>query len=258
MPKSKNNSPESIEVINLHKDHRKRMDNRYKKTQFLGWSEYEILEYLLYTVFKQKDTVPLAHKLLGHFGTLDNVLEADIDELIKVDGIGIATARYLSVVGALTAHRYSSNDIPKKFDLATDATIRYVKKQFYGEKMEIFIMICLDSRNQLIKTDTLFRGNFSYMDINVSNTAHTVVRTNAAKVIFAHNHPSGDPTPSEDDILTTEWLVEAMSSCGIQVLDHIIVGKDDVCLIKHYLETGEFYPKDEYKPIKMRSYSKKK
>ena len=116
------------------------MDERFKKTSFRGWSEYEVLEYLLYTTIKQGDTSPLAHRLLDRFGTLNNVFEADMDALMEIDGIGRETARHLAIQKELTAYCYVHNsEIPKKFNLDTKSTIEYIKRQFFGQKQKCLL-----------------------------------------------------------------------------------------------------------------------
>ena len=147
--------------------------------------------------------------------------------------------------------------IPRKFDLSTEKTVKYVKSQFNGKKEECVIMICLDSENRLIRTETIAQGTFHHADIDIMKTARLAVASNAAKVIFAHNHPSGNAVPSEDDIRTTDWLTSAFSTCSVTVLEHIIVTKDSVGLVKKYQKTGNPYP-DMAQPVKMKSYNKNK
>ena len=119
----------------------------------------------------------------------------------------------------------------------------------------MFIMICLDSTNRLIKTETLFEGTFDFTEINIPLLTRAVVGSNAAKVIFAHNHPSGSVQPSESDIATTKWLMQAMPLCGVIMLEHIIIAGSKANLIKRYIETGENYEENK-EPLKMHSYNK--
>lgn len=255
---SKNKPEENIEVINLHKNHRKRMDERFKRTGFCGWSEYEVLEYMLYAVIKRGDTSPMSHELLHKYGNLHNVINASMDELMQIDGIGKESARHLSVLKAFSEYiSMLNNDIPRRFDLSAENTISYIKQQFYGLKSEVFIMICLDAANRLIKTETLFTGTFNRTDINITTVTRAAVGCNAAKVIFAHNHPSGNPIPSSDDMRTTDWLTSALTACGIAVIEHVIIAGNNVSLVKRYMQTGELY-EDKKKTIKMRSYNRQK
>ena len=251
----KKTTVENVEYINLHKGHRARMDERFKKTLFMGWSDYEILEYMLYATNPRRNTSELAHIILSKFGTLENVTSAGIDELKKIKGVGTATARHLSTLTPYALHiNAKTSDLPRKFDLSTDKTIKYVKQQFSEEIEEMVIMICLDSKNQLIKTEILSRGTFHHADLDIVRTTRLAVGSNASKVIFAHNHPSGNAIPSESDIQTTDWLTSALSSCGIVVLEHIIVTNNNVGLVKKYQKTGDPYP--QIKPVvNVKSYN---
>ena len=253
---TKKKSQENIEIVNLHQKHRKRMDERYRRSGFDGWSEYEILEYMLYATIARGDTSPQAHELLRIFGTLENVLEADVDELAKVDGIGHASARHLSSLYHLNKYLNEKDIIvPRKFNLDTEKTVQYIRQQFSGDTSEVFIMICLDAKNKLIKTEALAHGTFNHADIDVTTVTRAAVRCKAAKVIFAHNHPSGNAVPSESDIHTTDWLTTALTACGVVVLEHVIIAGDKVGLVKKYQKTGIPHP-EPTQTVQMKSYNK--
>ena len=205
------------------------MDERFRKTGFSGWSEYEILEYILYSTIKRADTAVMAHELIMKFGNLENVINEDMSELIKIKGIGVESARHLVTLGEFLKYYLTYTlEIPDKFDISTKATVNYIKRQFFEQKNELFIMICLDPNDKLIKTETLFEGDFISAELDIRKITRAVVGCKAAKVIFAHNHPSGNISPSKDDKNTTAALIDAMRACGVDLIEHFIVTKKDI------------------------------
>ncbi len=223
-----------------HENHRRRIEERFLKTGFLGWSEYEILEYLLYAVYKRRDTADIAHKLIMYFGNLKNVLAADKKSLTAISGVGNEAARYLTSLSELIRYiNVYSEHSPTYFKIDSEATKRYIKNLFFEEKFECLYMICLDSKNRLIKTEKLSSGTIHHTNVELSKITTRALGCGAAKIIFAHNHPSGIKEISSDDKRTTIWLANAMIVCGAELVEHVIVADNDLIFAKREMQKDE-------------------
>ncbi len=228
------------EVEITHENHRRRIEERFLKTGFLGWSEYEILEYLLYAVYKRRDTSDIAHELIMHFGNLKNVLAADKKALIAISGVGNEAARYLTSLSEFMKYiNVYSEHAPVYFSLDSEDTKRYIKNLFFEEKFECLYMICLDSKNRIIKTEKLSSGTIHHTNVEISRITARAMGCGAAKTVFAHNHPSGIKEISSDDRRTTIWLANAMIVCGVEMLEHIIVADNDLIFARHLMQKEE-------------------
>ena len=220
------------EKKHMHEGHRQRMFERYDKTGFEGFSDHEILEMLLFYVFKQKDTNALAHKILEKYSTLRDVFRAPVPNLMQIDGVGKSTARYLNIIGE-TCDFVSKVKDPKK--LTSDNTPKFLDKIFRGKEREEFYIICLDPKNNILCYKMLDRGGFENTEINLGKAIKTALDYDSAKVIFAHNHPSGIDIASDADITVTSMLESAMHLVGIKMLDHIIyAGGKCISIMQNY------------------------
>ncbi len=229
---------DKIEIT--HENHRRRVEERFLKTGFLGWSEYEILEYLLYAVYKRRDTSDIAHELIMRYGNLKNVLSADKKSLTETSGVGNEAARYLTSLSEFVRYfNVYSENTPTSFKLEDPQTIKYIKNLFFEEKVECFYMICLDEKNRLIKTEKISSGTINRTNVEIFKITRNAMGCGAAKIIFAHNHPSGKKQISQEDSRTTIWLANAMLICGAEMVEHIIVADDDVIFVKREIQKEE-------------------
>ncbi|MFB5662879.1 DNA repair protein RadC [Alteribacillus sp. HJP-4] len=184
----------------------------------------ELLAVLLRTGTKSESVLSLAQRVLFHFDGLPFLKEAAIEELQEIRGIGAAKAIELRAAVELgrRIHTYTEED-PYIIRSPEDVS-RYVMEDMRFLKQEHFVILCLNTKNQVIHKQTLFIGSLNSSIVHPRELFKEALRRSAASLICLHNHPSGDPTPSREDIEVTKRLMECGRILGIDVLDHIIIG----------------------------------
>ena len=208
------------------KGHRKRLREKLLRAGIEGLNDYEIIELLLTLGTPRRDCKQQAKEALNKFGNLRNVLDADPEELAKIKGIGRHNIFGLKFVHE-TAKKYLRDSIIKKDALKSSSGVfDYLYHSMRGMKREVFKVLFLDTRNRIIDTEDIFTGTISSSFIYPREIVKSAIKFNASGLIFAHNHPSGDPGPSEDDRNITRQLVSAGSLMQIKILDHIIIGEN--------------------------------
>jgi len=187
-------------------------------------SSQEVLALILGRGVKGESVIVTAQKLLSKFGNLKNLASASVEELTQIKGIGPAKAAQIKAAFELSRRLEDfSSEVPEITVKSPDDVVKAAKNQLKGKKKEHFLVLCLDTRNHLINIHKVSIGSLDSSIVHPREVFKEAISSSAASVIFAHNHPSGDPTPSEDDIKLTKRLVEAGEIIGIEVLDHIIV-----------------------------------
>ncbi len=194
-------------------------------------SAQELLQLLLGRGIAGESVAVTAQKLLTQFGSLQKVGEASIDELSGIKGIGLAKAAQIKAAFEI-GRRVSTQAMPYKSKELTDPekVYRLIKSKLKDHHKEHFYIIAVNSRNHSIAEVSI--GTLNASLVHPREAFSEAIKANAASVIFAHNHPSGDPEPSEDDLAITKRLVEAGKILGIEVLDHVIVTKDNFLSFK--------------------------
>lgn len=212
-----------IESISKIEGHRKRLRERFLQSGLGGFLDYEIIELLLTLGTPRKDCKQIAKETIKEFKGLRGVLDASFEELQNIKGIGPSNAFGVKLFQAIS-ERYAKERIPRKIPLTSPhAVINYLQKKIGREKKEHFLLIALDTRNNLVKTSDISIGILNSSLIHPREVFKEAIQANAAKVIVAHNHPGGDPDPSKEDLAVTKRLVEAGRIIDIEVIDHIIV-----------------------------------
>lgn len=212
---------------NLHKEHRKRMKERFLKEGLDHFTDIQALELLLFYAIPQKDTNPLAHELLNRFGSLSQVLDADVEELKKVPGISGHSATLLALVTEL-ARYYMVNCAERAKVLTTlDACGAYLVPYFFGRTRETVFLLCLDAKCKVLDCRQIGEGSVNAASISVRKVVEVALATNATTVILAHNHPSGVAVPSKEDIQTTRRVAAALAAVEVHLADHIVVAEGD-------------------------------
>ena len=195
-------------------------------------SAHEILALILGRGIAGKSVILTTQRLLGQFGNLKGIANASVEELSQVKGIGLAKASQIKAAFEL-ANRLAGPEIGDKPLVKTpEEVINLVKGRLKGKKKEYFLALLLDTRNQLIKVAEISIGSLDTSIVHPREVFREAISASAASVIFAHNHPSGDPTASEDDIKLTKRLAGAGGIIGIDVLDHIIIGDKNYLSLK--------------------------
>ena len=210
-----------------HEGHRQRMKQRFLKSDLDSFDDLAILEFLLYFAIPRKDTNPIAHHLLDHYGSLAAVLEAPVEELRSVEGVTENAAILLTLVPAVARqHMIRRAHFGEPLTTTTKCG-EYLVPRFFGERDEVVWLLCLDAKMVPIDCRLLFRGSVNAANISIRKVVEVALACNATFVILAHNHTSGLALPSREDVVTTERLRTALDAVGILLCDHIIVAGDD-------------------------------
>ncbi len=206
--------------------HRRRLRERFLKAGLDGFHDYEVIELLLTLATPRKDCKAVAKAALKQFHTLQGVLDATPAELSRVPGIGPVNLFGLKLIPAVS-RRYLRQKLEGKQALANSrALFDYLNHAIRDKKKECFVAVYLDAKNRVIADEILFTGTVTASAVYPREVVKAALAHTAAAVIFAHNHPSGDPTPSPDDMAITRKLVGACSLMGITVHEHLIIGTE--------------------------------
>ena len=211
----------------IHKGHRERLKQRFLEDGLDNFTDIQVLELLLFYAIPQRDTNPIAHALLNHFGSLSGVLDADVAELKKVPGISDHSATLLALVTELC--RYYQVDSAQRVEILTtlDACGAYLVPRFFGRTRETVFLLCLDAKCKVLCCKEVGEGSVNSASISVRKIVETALAANATTVILAHNHPSGVAVPSGEDAQTTRRIGAALSAVEVHLADHIIVADGD-------------------------------
>lgn len=210
-----------------HTGHRARVKKRFRAEGLDHFDEIHVLELLLFYCVPRSDTNPLAHRLLDHFGSLSQVLDAPVEELEKVEGVGENISTFLSLITAAGRY-YSVNHVAQnKIVSSVDECGDYLMPYFYGRRNETVFLLCLDAKCKVICCREVGEGSVNSANIPIRRIVEMALGANATTVVLAHNHPSGVAVPSSDDIHTTHRVAKALSAVDITLFDHIIVADND-------------------------------
>lgn len=206
--------------------HRKRLRERFLQSGLDGFLDYEIVELLLTLGTPRRDCKQQAKEAITQFKGLTGVLDASIEELQQVKGIGPSNAFGLKLFQAVS-ERYAKEKLsPNTILNSPQRVFDYLKEKIGKEKKEHFVLMCLDTRNNLIVDDVSI-GILNASLVHPREMFKRAILNSSSHVVIAHNHPSGDPSPSKEDIETTKRLIEAGKIIGIALTDHIIVAAND-------------------------------
>ena len=207
------------------RDHRARLRARFRDGGAAALPDYELLELLLFRSIPRRDVKPLARALVDRFGDLSGVLSATPDRLAAVDGIGEATITDLKLVEAAT-HRMARGRVMRRPVVSSwAALLDYCRTVMSHRETEQFRILFLDTKNTLIADEAQATGTIDHVPVYPREVVRRALELNAAAIILVHNHPSGDPTPSQADIDMTRAIEAAARTLRIDLHDHLIVGK---------------------------------
>ena len=219
-------SPVSDSLPAHYHNHRARLRERFLRGGSDGLHDYEMLELLLFRAIPRRDVKPLAKKLLQTFGDFNGAISATPARLAQVGGVGDAVICELKIVEA-AAHRLARARVMHRHALSSwSALMSYCKTTMAHLDTEQFRILFLDRKNVLIADEEQARGTVDHVPVYPREVVKRALELNASALILVHNHPSGDPTPSQSDIDMTRQIEVAARGVGITVHDHVIVGKE--------------------------------
>ena len=187
--------------------------------------DYELLELVLFRAIPRRDVKPLARDLLERFTDFNGVISAPVDQLQIVKGVGQTVIQELKIVEA-AAHRLAKSKVIGRPAISSwDALLEYCQTTMSHRQTEEFRVFYLDRKNILISDELLGQGTVDHVPVYPREIVKRALHLNASALILVHNHPSGDPTPSQQDIAMTKHIQAAADALGISVHDHLVIGK---------------------------------
>ncbi|NOX34908.1 MAG: DNA repair protein RadC [Deltaproteobacteria bacterium] len=217
---------ENLRTNKGQEGHRKRLRERFLKSGLQGFHDYEVIELLLSLNTPRKDCKKSAKLLLKRFKTFQAVLEANNESLCEIEGIGPANSLGIRLIKEVSDRYLESKIISKDVVQNPGDLMEYLNQTIGHKTKEVFAGIFLDVKNRVLTSKILFTGTLTTSSVYPREVIISALQHNAAAVIFAHNHPSGDVEPSKSDILITKRLFFALKYVGIILHEHMIVGNE--------------------------------
>lgn len=215
----------SFTIHDLPKSERPR--ERLKKLGSEALSAQELLALILGRGVRGESVSLIAQKLLSHFGSLEGIMNASLEDLQSVKGVGLAKASQLKACFEIARRVFTKNEVAdeaKQKEITSAKEIyELIKSKISNYAKEHLLVLSFDSRNKFLGMDTVSVGTLTANLVHPRETFDAAIRRHAGHIVVAHNHPSGDPQPSEDDLEITKRLVESGKILGIEVIDHVIV-----------------------------------
>ncbi len=208
------------------KGHRKRLRERFLRAGAEALADYELLEMILFAAHPRADVKPLAKRLLKHFGSFAAVIHAPYTEYKKIEnGVGDATIAAIKTVEA-AATRLLQEEVQRGTIISNwTSLLDYCKLNMANKKIEEFRVLFLNNKNELIADEVQQKGTVNHTAVYPREVIKRALELGATSIILAHNHPSGDPTPSQADIDITRQIIDAGRPLAVKVHDHLIIGK---------------------------------
>jgi DNA repair protein RadC len=207
------------------KDHRKRLRERFMSGGSGAMPDYELLELVLFRSIPRQDVKPLARLLMDTFGDFNRVLTAPAERLRQIKGVGETVITDLKILEAC-AHRMARARVMQRHVISGwDALLDYCHTTMAHREIEQFRVFYLDRKNVMIADEEQAKGTVDHVPVYPREVAKRALELNASALILVHNHPSGDPTPSQSDIDMTNRIQDACTALGLTLHDHLIIGK---------------------------------
>jgi len=204
--------------------HRERLRNRFDKSEFTGFNDYEILEFMLSYPIHRKDTKVLSKNLLKMFGSFKGILSADKKELEQIDGIGRQSVIFIKALPAFIKIYFENQAENNEIQFTElEQTAKYFKATIGNYKNEVVKVLYLNSENKMIHTELIDAGTVNESYLNYRRIVETALISKSTSVIIAHNHADGIPEPSENDNIVTRKIAEVLKVVDIDLQDHIII-----------------------------------
>jgi DNA repair protein RadC len=213
--------------MSIHDGHRQRLMERFNKEGLDHFDPVQVLELLLFYSIPRRDTNEIAHALINRFGSVSRVMDASLEELMQVPGVGRNTAVFLHL--AKQAGRYYQVDSTRKGAVVKDTEDcgLYLLPYFIGRQKETVFLLCLNANCNVISCREVGEGEINSAVISPRRVVEIALTEKASTVVLAHNHPSGVALPSREDVLVTQRLAAALAAVEVTLFDHLIVAGDD-------------------------------
>ena len=226
-------APEAFESETPHyHGHRARLRSRLREAGPGALAEYELLELILFRAIPRRDVKPLAKSLVARFGSFAEVIAADPRRLAEIDGMSAGAISEFKIVEA-AAQCFAKGVVKKRLPMGSwSAVIDYCRTSMAFEGRELFRILFLDKKNGLIADEVQGSGTVDHTPVYPREVIRRALELSATAIVLVHNHPSGDPTPSTQDIKMTQDIIAIAKSLGVAVHDHIIVGRDGHASLK--------------------------
>ena len=212
---------------NPHKEHRLRVKARFRNQGLEGFEPHQVVELLLFFGIPQGDTNTIAHELIKTFGSYNRLLDADYNELLKINGIGEHTATLIKLMSPLFRYYSMNADIKQVSFDSPDNVGDYLVNCFAGYTEEVVMMVSLDGMCRVLSIDDLGKGDVGSAVISSRKLIEAAIRTNASAVILCHNHPGGIALPSAEDLAATMRLAKSLKDIHVSLVDHFILAGND-------------------------------
>ena len=213
--------------MGVHDGHREKKREQFLNSGLDSFADHEVLELLLFYAIPRRDTNETAHLLMDHFGTLDAVFHAPVEELCRVRGMGRNAATLIHLVPKVYSRVKRSAAENETVLNTTRKSGRYLMERLAGETTEKLYQLCLDRKGKLLTCRQLSEGSVGAAPVNLRKIVENALLSRASGVILGHNHPSGVALPSQEDVAATIQARNALEAVEIPLLDHIIVADED-------------------------------
>lgn len=215
-----------------HTGHRERMKAEFLARGLEGWPDHRVLELLLFYTIPQGDVNDLAHELVERFGSLAGVLDASVEELKKVKGVGDHTAVFLRMLPAVLGRYQGARTRLSAIINSPEEACAWLEPYFFGARNEMVYVLCLDGKRQVLGVRKVAEGSIELAEVNTRRIAEEAIGLRAAQIYVAHNHVSNLAIPSQADWLTTDTLRGALRPIGIELIDHLVFVDGDMVSLK--------------------------
>jgi DNA repair protein RadC len=226
MPVPSKNDTQATKKKAGYLGHRQRAKRKLTTVGHDKLLDYEIVELMLFLVFKRVDVKQLAKVLIERFKTIDGILNAPKKQLLAIDGIGPGTVDAIQIINSVVKASLKSRIMKRDSIECFEDVVAYCRANMKHLVSEELRVIFLNVNNEVIADEVLQEGDIDSVEIHPRNIIGRCIDNGAKGLILVHNHPSGDPTPSSGDIYTTKRLKEAAGVLDIDIIDHIIIGGD--------------------------------
>lgn len=215
-----------------HTGHRERMKAEFLARGLEGWPDHRVLELLLFYTIPQGDVNDLAHELVERFGSLAGVLDASVEELKKVKGVGDHTAVFLRMLPAVLGRYQGARTRLSAIINSPEEAYAWLEPYFFGARNEMVYVLCMDGKRQVLGVRKVAEGSIEMAEVNTRRIAEEAIGLRAAQIYVAHNHVSNLAIPSQADWLTTDTLRGALRPIGIELIDHLVFVDGDMVSMK--------------------------